>query len=513
MRLNLPFNSARPKGRAPSPIGDLRAWEEANPYRLASDVHGSARFAWVTDLVRWGMFDASWGDGQGYPLGCSDFVTDGGLRTGGVIRWPHEGHRLVVGAPGSGKFTSVVAPMLLSQTAQSTIVIDPKDGEALLHTLRWRGRSGDVGVLSAEDTRDAFEAMGLPGLFLSLNPLDGLRADDPDLVMQAKRLSDALIVRVDPKHRHWDEISHRWLTATLLHVATWPNEEHRTLMRVQELVADGWPDEDLFAMLSNGAGSGIIQRAAREIEQNQEVDGEGSRLFMDVRSSLMNALQFLDAPGVRASVAESNFDPAALRQYARPITIYIVLKRENIDVHAAWLRVMYTSLVDRVARVPGREVALIVDEFAALKRFDRIPQDLATLRGAGFRLHLIVQDLNQLNGLYKESWQSIVGNCAVRQFLGVNDLFTAEYVEKLLGPTTAEKPTRDYVTPWGNEGPGYWKPDLASRALMTAGEVAHLPRTEQIIFMDGCAHPLRTYKAHYFAHEPWASRASGESGV
>lgn len=502
------FGKERPQGRSSSPIGDLAAWDAGNPQQLASTVHGSAEWAWVSDLVRWGLYAGSWEDAPGFPLGCHKYTSQRlGRETSGVIRWPFEGHRLIVGSPGTGKFTSAIGPMLLSKSEQSVIVLDPKGGEAMTKTARFRGQFSLVGVLTPEATAADFERDGAGDAYLALNPIDAL-TKGADAVMAAKRLSDALIVRVEVKHSFWDEVAHRWMTATLLYVAMSPAEQDRTLMRVQEIISSGWPDEVLFAMLNMGDGGGIVQRAAREIEQNQEAGGEGSRLYMDVRAALLNALQFLDAPGVRESMGQSNFDPAILRTHHHPCTLYIVVDAQNIEVYARWLRLIYTALVDLVARAPGREVAVIVDEFAALKRFDRIVQDLATLRGAGFRLHLAVQDLSQLHDLYGQGWQSIVGNCGIRQFLGVNDVFTAEYVERLLGNTTVEKPYAQNVKPWGSEGPGFWKSDLVGRPLLSAAEVTNLPRAEQIILLEGLPKPVRTFKAHYFAYEPWRSRAT-----
>ena len=403
---------------------------------------------------------------------------------------------------------SAIAPMLLSRSEQSFIVIDPKDGEAMSISARFRGTNGPVGVLTPERLPEDFAAEGMAGIYLSLNPLDVLVPGDRNLVLSAKRLADALIMRSDVKRdQFWDEMAHRWMTATFIHIATWRSEVERTLMRVQEVVAAGWPDEVLFAMLNNGEGQGIIQRAAQEIEANQEAAGEGSRLYQDIRAALLNAFQFLDSPGVRASFAVSNFNPKMLRTHDRPLTVYLVTEARHMDVYGRWLRLIYTALIDMIAGVAGREVAVIVDEFAALKRFDRVVQDLATLRGAGFRIHLAVQDLSQLQDLYGHGWQSIVGNCGVRQFLGVNDVFTADYVERLLGQTTAEKPYAHHVKPWGGEGPGFWKSELVGRPLMSAAEITNMDQQRQIIVLDGMPKPLLTYKAEYFNYEPWRSRA------
>ena len=56
--------------------------------------------------------------------------------------------------------------------------------------------------------------------------------------------------------------------------------------------------------------------------------------------------------------------------------------------------------------------------------------------GFGVKLWMIVQDIGQLKALYKERWQTFLGNAGMVQLFGLNDLETLEWVSKRLGTTS-----------------------------------------------------------------------------
>ena len=65
----------------------------------------------------------------------------------------------------------------------------------------------------------------------------------------------------------------------------------------------------------------------------------------------------------------------------------------------------------------------------------------------GVKLWPILQDLGQLKALYKERWETFMGNAGTLQFFGNNDLTTLEWVSKRLGSTTIEQASSSHVTP------------------------------------------------------------------
>jgi type IV secretion system protein VirD4 len=64
-------------------------------------------------------------------------------------------------------------------------------------------------------------------------------------------------------------------------------------------------------------------------------------------------------------------------------------------------------------------------------------QDAAgQIAGFGARLLIVLQDLGQLKELYKDRWETFVGNSGTLLFFANNDLASLEFVSKRLGTTS-----------------------------------------------------------------------------
>jgi type IV secretion system protein VirD4 len=60
------------------------------------------------------------------------------------------------------------------------------------------------------------------------------------------------------------------------------------------------------------------------------------------------------------------------------------------------------------------------------------------MRGYGLKLITIWQDLAQLKAIYKERWESFIGNAGVLQSFSARDDTTCKYLSELTGQTTIE---------------------------------------------------------------------------
>ena len=56
-------------------------------------------------------------------------------------------------------------------------------------------------------------------------------------------------------------------------------------------------------------------------------------------------------------------------------------------------------------------VHFMMDEFANVALPDEFDKLLSTMRSKGISVSIILQNLSQLKALYKDSWESITGNC------------------------------------------------------------------------------------------------------
>ena len=64
------------------------------------------------------------------------------------------------------------------------------------------------------------------------------------------------------------------------------------------------------------------------------------------------------------------------------------------------------------------------------------------MRSRRISVSIIIQNMAQLKGLFKDSWESVVGNCDTFLYLGGNEQSTHEYISKMLGKETIGTQTR-----------------------------------------------------------------------
>ena len=178
----------------------------------------------------------------------------------------------------------------------------------------------------------------------------------------------------------------------------------------------------------------------------------------------------------------SDLDLTQLKR--QPTTVYLCLPASRLGTHNRWLRLMIGLALEAMERErarPERPVLFLMDEFATLGYMRSIENAVGQIRGFGVQLWVILQDLNQLKALYRDRWETFLGNAGTVQFFGINDQFTAQYVSRVLGEQTIMVTSKTYQTQ------NRWSVNEAERgrALMTPDEVRRLPADQQIILMQG----------------------------
>jgi len=126
--------------------------------------------------------------------------------------------------------------------------------------------------------------------------------------------------------------------------------------------------------------------------------------------------------------------------------------------------------------------------------------------GFGVKLWIIVQDIGQLKALYKERWQTFLGNAGMVQLFGLNDLETLEWVSKRLGTTSlivrnkSDVSDRD-ATSTGRIGASW---SIQTQPLMTVDEIARLfgrfdEQQRQLVILAGFD-PIVLQRVNYDSH-------------
>jgi type IV secretion system protein VirD4 len=397
-------------------------------------------------------------DRQGFQFG--DFWL-GRTLTGKAFGWQADYSLLTCAGTGAGKGTSVVVPNLLTYPG-SAIVIDPK-GELADLTAAYRRDVLGHKVVVLDPARSCRK---IPeDLRGSYNPLACLEKGADRTISRARTIAEGLVVpnpqATDP---FWDDSARDFIQSVILYmVAMDMDPARRTLTLLRELVAKGdlmavtelYPDLpeiepslpfDIMKKIMFGLEDfcGIIGETAAKLSRDDRVTGS-------VLATAGKHLDFLKEPELWAVTdhcddPERTFTLPEFRDQQRPLTVYLCLPADAMTTQGAWLRVIVTQIVQYLQRTPfdvdnERPVLMLLDEFAQLGKLSWIVNTLNYARGCGLRLWLIVQDLQQLKTNYPDSWQSIMNACGIKQFFGIDEIETAEYIAKMLGDTEIEVPS------------------------------------------------------------------------
>ena len=464
-------------------LGLIVAWRRRVESGQLTSSHGSAH----------------WGDPRSLAVTSGVVVGRSGdllLRLGG------EGHVLTVAPTRSGKGVSCVIPNLLDHPG-SALITDPK-GENYAVTAKWRRRAGhDVFAL---------DPFGLVDQHASYNPLDLIDVSTDDALDDARMLADMLVLpegKEAADQSFWNEEARGLLTGLILHVASDPRPEVRTLAEVRDLLTQP-PDSFstlLTRMSKSDAVEGLVGRAAARIMQKADRERSG------VISTAQSHTHFLDSPRMKRVLGPSSFEFGALKR--EPTSVYLVLPTERIDSYSRWLRLMIACGLLAVTRTRGQprdRVLFLLDEFAHLRRMQPVQRDIGLAGGYGVRFWLVLQDLSQLRSTYGETWHTFLANVDLLQAFGTSDWDTAEYLSKMTGDATIRVSTDNQSTgvsrgrnPHRQQGTA-WSTAETGRRLLFADEIRRLPRDHQLLFVKGTA-PLLTQRVNYLSDAPFAERA------
>lgn len=137
------------------------------------------------------------------------------------------------------------------------------------------------------------------------------------------------------------------------------------------------------------------------------------------------------------------------------------------------------------------QVQCFMDEFANIGKMPSFERKIAVMRSRGISASIIMQNYSQGKALYKDDWETIVGNCDSLLFLGGNEKSTTEYISKVLGKQTiiSEETSQSK----GRTGSFSQSQRKLGRELLTADELGRLPGGECIYILRG-VRPFRSKK-------------------
>ena len=387
------------------------------------NVHGSAHWMTPKDAAAVGLDDPN-----GVLLGQGT--------SGRLIYFNGEGHLMVFAPTGGGKGIGFVQPNLVEYRG-SMVVLDPK-GENAIRSAEYRRKMGQrVMVL------DPFGMTDQKGD--TYNPMGALTyADGASVGPWIECLADALISSKNEKDQHWTDGGRRFAAFLMWWMVAHEPPEKRNLVRLYELAHGGYELLSKIAtvMTEGRSNDPEVARVCRAM--GHWFLGREQREFSYFESIASNHLGWIGDFVWSSVLAGPPSPPLPLKTSAAGMTIYLVLPFHRLERYQSWLRLMVADLLSSLYETQGAPkipVLFLLDEaYAGLGRMDTLFKAAAAVRSAGARLAFVYQDVNQVNQLYGEAWQSLIANAGVTLFWGVNDLKAAQFISTRCGQKTTLVP-------------------------------------------------------------------------
>lgn len=408
---------------------------------------------------------------------------------------------LVIGGSGAAKTRSFVLPNIL--TANTNYVITDPKSEVLLATGGYLKEQGyDVRVLNLVNLEQSD----------GYNPFRYLR-DEKDVL----KLVNNLIQSTTPKGSHesdpfWTKAETALLQAIILMLfqeAPKYEQNFSMVMRVLEYAEVREEDEGhvspldlLFESIERRKPDSVAVRQYKVFKLAAGKTAKSILVSTAVRLAPFNL------PQIQALTDHDDMDLYTLGE--KKVALYAVIPDNDNTfnflvslLYAQAFQALYYS-ADQIHHGPlPRHVRFVLDEFAAMP-LPGFTRELATMRSRSISASVIIQNMAQIKELYKDSWETIPGNCDTILYLGGNESSTHKYVSEMLGKATIDTKTHGQTK--GKSGSYSTNFQMSGRELLTPDEVRKLDNRYALLFIRG-ASPVMDEK-YDLMHHPAISHSS-----
>lgn len=388
---------------------------------------------------------------------------------------------LVVGGSGAGKSRGFALPNIM-QCCCSMVITDPK-AELLRKTgglLEKKGYEVRVFDLINPDTSFCY------------NPFEYVH-DDKDVL----RLISNLIQNTTPKGSQssdpfWEKSETALLQALMLYLFHEAPPEEQNFAMIMEMLGSAQvkeEDEDyespldiLFDRLEMRDPDSIAVKQYHIYKQAAGKTAKSILISVGVRLAAFNL------PQIAKLTNTDELDLSSMGE--KKVALFCCIPDADTSLNYL-VGMIYSQLFQTLYYMADRvhggalpvPVNCIMDEFPNVSLPNEFEKILATCRSRSIYCSIIIQNMSQLKALFKDSWESLVGNCDEFLYLGGNEKETHKYVSELLGKETID--TNTYGQTKGKSGSYSTNFQQSGRELLQPDEVRMLDNQNALLFIRG----------------------------
>lgn len=411
---------------------------------------------------------------------------------------------LVAGGSGAGKSRTYAVPNILqcSQAESkkgggcSIVVTDPK-GELLRKTGGLLERMGyEVRVFDLINPDTSF----------CYNPFCYVH-DDKDVL----KLINNLIRNTTPKGSQasdpfWEKSETALLQALMLYLLHEAPPEEQNFPMIMEMLGSAQVKEEdeeyqspldiLFERLEMRKPDSIAVKQYQIYKQAAGKTAKSILISVGVRLAAFNLKEIANL------TCTDELDLASIGE--KKVALFCCIPDADTSLNYL-VGMIYSNLFQTLYYVADRKyggrlpvpVHCIMDEWPNVALPDDFDKILATMRSRAISCSIIIQNMAQMKALFKDSWESLVGNCDEFLYLGGNEKEGHKYISELLGKETLD--TNTYGQTKGRNGSYSTNYQQTGRELFTPDEIRLLDNRKAILFVRG-ERPMRDDKYNLKKH-------------
>lgn len=388
---------------------------------------------------------------------------------------------LVVGGSGAGKSRTYALPNIM-QGNTSLVITDPK-----AELLR---KTGGLLEKLGYDVR-VFDLIH-PDTSFGYNPFTYIE-DDKDVL----KLITNLIQNTTPKGSQsndpfWEKSETALLEALMLYLLHEAPSEEQNFTMIMEMLSAAQVKEDdedfespldiLFERLEMRDPESIAVKQYHIYKQAAGKTAKSILISVGVRLAAFNLRQ------IASLTCNDELDLETIGE--KKVALFCCIPDADTSLNYL-VGMIYTQLFQTLYYVADRKyggklpvhVHCLMDEFPNVALPNDFQKILATMRSRSISCSIIIQNMSQLKALYKDEWESLVGNCDEFLYLGGNEKETHKYVSELMGKETID--TNTYGETKGRSGSYSTNYQQSGRELLTPDEVRMLDNRYALLFIRG----------------------------
>ena len=467
-------------------------------------------------------------------------------------------HSLIIGSTGSGKTTTFINPMiqLLAATncGSSMIMTDPKGELFDLHSAFLKERGYEVYVLDLRDTYSSSRWNPLDSIwdmyqeyieagkgikahrdlmsdYPNLKVIDGipengdiwcewngrayadLRHCQDDVSVEKQKIYDemyedlndlvcVLCPVTNDKDPLWEKGARSIVLAVCLAMLEDSNDpslnmtkEKFNFFNVNKILSNS---SDNYKVLKEYfEGRSLLSQA---YTLSRQVLAAADQTLSSYMSITFDKLSLFNDKGICGLTSAT--DIVASQFAEKPTAMFLKIPDEKDTRHglaAMFILCMYKALI-KVASFREdlslpRNVYFIMDEFGNMPKIEKFDKMITVGRSRKIWFNMVVQSYSQLNAVYGETVADIIkSNCAMKMFIGSNDIGTCKEFSELCGNKSV-KTTSTSAGIGAKEGDMSLSSQIQTRPLIYPSELQKLNNKESTgnaIIVTFGNYPLKT---------------------